>query len=287
MDDERDLSREAWSAVSVIPPEKGQQDQTSPLPKTIPEMSEMEGMAPKGNSEKDLMGDTEERRTHQSEKPGLLKASEGEVWTNSGFRIHSLRSHRCFKRKWTNSPTFQEVRQEETTSLDKEFSGKLGSLSIGSPGTVGSTSLPKGKETRGRASYEYRVCKKKFPYQSQLTLHQRTHTGERPFKCSICVKGSCSLQIFGFTSRSTQARSHTAVICVPGSSPASPYCLLMRGPASRRSLPVWALGQDLQLQWGPQCSLMHPLWAQTLRVSWVSQYLPLAGDLNISPGKPF
>jgi len=37
MDDERDLSREAWSMVSVIPPEKGQQDQKSPLPKTIPE----------------------------------------------------------------------------------------------------------------------------------------------------------------------------------------------------------------------------------------------------------
>ena len=246
----------------------------------------MEGMAPKENLEKDLMGDMEEIRTHQSEKPGLLKAPEGEVWTNSGFRRHSLRSHPCFKRKWTNSPTFQEVRQEETTSLDKAFSGKLGSLSIGSPGTVGSTSLPKGKETWGRASYEYRVCKK-FPYQSQLTLHQRTHAGKSSFKCSICVKGSCSLQIFGFTSGSTQARSHTAVICAPRSSPASPHCLLMRGPAPRRSFPVWALWQALQPQWGPQCSLTHPLLAQTLRVSRVSQYLPSAGDFRISPGKPF
>ncbi|KAB0360365.1 hypothetical protein FD754_004521 [Muntiacus muntjak] len=129
-------------------------DQKSPLPKTIPETGEMEGVAPKENLEKGLMGDMEETRTHQSEEPGLLK----------------------------------EARQDETTSLDKEFSGKLGSLSIGSPGTVGSTSLPKGKETWGRASYEYRVCKKKSPYQSQLTLHQRTHTGARPFKCSFCVK---------------------------------------------------------------------------------------------------
>ncbi|OWK02794.1 hypothetical protein Celaphus_00010401 [Cervus elaphus hippelaphus] len=32
LDDERDLSREAWSMVSVILPEKGQQDQKSPLP---------------------------------------------------------------------------------------------------------------------------------------------------------------------------------------------------------------------------------------------------------------
>lgn len=79
MDDERDLSREAWSMVSVILPEKGQQDQKSPLPKTIPETGEVGGMAPKENLEKDLMGDMEETRTHQSEEPGLLKCPEGEV----------------------------------------------------------------------------------------------------------------------------------------------------------------------------------------------------------------
>lgn len=142
-----------------------------------------------------------------------------------------------FQKEMDQQPHIPRSASRETTSLDKEFSGKLGSLSIGSPGTVGSTSLPNGKETWGRASYEYRVCKKKFPYQSQLTLHQRTHAGKSSFKCSICVKGSCSLQIFGFTSGSTQARSHTAVICAPRSSPASPH-LLMRGPAPRRSFPV-------------------------------------------------
>ena len=60
---------------------------------------------------------------------------------------------------------------------------------VGASGTVGPTSLPEGAETPGRAPSECRVCKKSFPYQSQLTLHQRTHTGERPFQCDICARG--------------------------------------------------------------------------------------------------
>lgn len=59
-----------------------------------------------------------------------------------------------------------------------------------------------------------------------------------PLNAVFVSKGVCSLQIFGFTSRSTQARSHTAVICALRSSLASPYCLLMRGPTPRRSFPV-------------------------------------------------
>lgn len=49
------------------------------LANTIPETGEMEGMAPKENLEKGLMGDMGETRTHQSEEPGLLKGPEGEV----------------------------------------------------------------------------------------------------------------------------------------------------------------------------------------------------------------
>ena len=84
--------------------------------------------------------------------------------------------------------------QEAATCLDQgEFSGQLGSHSVGSSGTVGPTSLPERAETLGRAPSECSVCKKSFPYQSQLTLHQRTHTGERPFQCDICAKGFIQL----------------------------------------------------------------------------------------------
>ncbi|XP_012167776.1 zinc finger protein 271 isoform X1 [Bombus affinis] len=33
------------------------------------------------------------------------------------------------------------------------------------------------------------ICKKEFPSHASMVIHQRTHTGERPFLCSYCQKG--------------------------------------------------------------------------------------------------
>uniref|UniRef100_A0A8C0D889 C2H2-type domain-containing protein n=1 Tax=Balaenoptera musculus TaxID=9771 RepID=A0A8C0D889_BALMU len=188
--DEKDLPRDPQSLVSEIPPKNGQQvsqelqnparakelsrgqDQKSLLPEIIPETGELEGLTPKENLEKDLMEYMEETRTRQSQELELPKRREGEVSTKSGYRRGSPRGLRRFKRKLANIP-----KEEGATSLDKgHFSGQFGSHSVVSPSTVGPTSPPEGKEAKGR----------RFPYQSQVILHQRTHTGERPFRCSIC-----------------------------------------------------------------------------------------------------
>ncbi|XP_043290703.1 zinc finger and SCAN domain-containing protein 5B [Cervus canadensis] len=208
MDDERDPCREPRPPASVIPPEDGQeesqelqnlpgatdlsreQDQEALPPETIPEIGGPEGQTPKENLEKDLMEDRGETKTLPSQEPELLKGPEGDVSTTSGSRRGPLKNRRHVKRKRDSSPTCQDVRQEAATCLDQgEFSGQLGSHSLGSSGTVGPTSLPEGAETPGRALSECRVCKKSFLYQSQLALHQRTHTRERPFHCDICDKG--------------------------------------------------------------------------------------------------
>ena len=55
-------------------------------------------------------------------------------------------------------------------------------------------------------------------------------------KATSMSSGSCSLRTCVFTRRPTWARSPTAVISAPRSSPTTPRCTLTRGPTPKRSL---------------------------------------------------
>ncbi|XP_068597870.1 oocyte zinc finger protein XlCOF6-like [Brachionichthys hirsutus] len=48
--------------------------------------------------------------------------------------------------------------------------------------------LPAGELPGGCAGATCRVCGKKFPNASQLRVHQRSHSGEKPFRCDVCGK---------------------------------------------------------------------------------------------------
>ena len=120
-----------------------------------------------------------------------------------------------------------------------------------------------------------------------------------PLKAEFVSKGACSLQIFGFTSGSTQARSHTAVIWAPRSSLASPCCLLMRGPTPRRSFPDkafshrgklsvhWCTHSGLKPHMAPKChSAFHQLGTSIYHQKSHSKWLTQDPALRSCPSAP-
>ncbi|KAM9570296.1 BAF chromatin remodeling complex subunit BCL11B a [Salvelinus alpinus] len=70
--------------------------------------------------------------------------------------------------------------------LDGGLSGRSGTASGGSTPHLGGmgSGRPSSKESRRSDTCEY--CGKVFKNCSNLTVHRRSHTGERPYKCELC-----------------------------------------------------------------------------------------------------
>uniref|UniRef100_A0A8C3WEU8 Zinc finger and SCAN domain-containing protein 5B n=1 Tax=Catagonus wagneri TaxID=51154 RepID=A0A8C3WEU8_9CETA len=219
--DERDPRREPLSPVSEIHAENGQQgsrelqsfpdaqepargqvsDKKALLQEMTPDPRVLEGLTPKENMEQDLVGDKEDPRTPiQSQEPELRKgpgesgklefkeATEDAV--EGGHRRSSGRRLTRSKRKRAHGLTSQDVLQEGAPSLARDgFSGPPRTHSVCSPSGVKTASHAEGKAAVAGTRYQCQECNKRFPYKSQLTLHKRTHTGERPFQCGVCAKG--------------------------------------------------------------------------------------------------
>ncbi|XP_041106894.1 B-cell lymphoma/leukemia 11A-like [Polyodon spathula] len=68
--------------------------------------------------------------------------------------------------------------------MDGGVSGRSGTGSGGSTPHLGGPGRPSSKEGRRSDTCEY--CGKVFKNCSNLTVHRRSHTGERPYKCDLC-----------------------------------------------------------------------------------------------------
>ena len=45
------------------------------------------------------------------------------------------------------------------------------------------------KDIKSSNCFDCCVCERTFKFQSQLTVHKRTHTEEKPYNCDGCDKG--------------------------------------------------------------------------------------------------
>ena len=189
--------------------------------------------------------------------------------------------------KRESSPTCQDVGQEAATCLDPgEFSGQRGShllvhLAPWDPPVFLREQKPP------RAPSECRVCKKSFPFQSQLTLHQRTHTGERPFQCDVCAKGFIQLSYLRVHERiHTGEKPYSCDLCLKKFTHDSTLRTHKRTHTQEKPFRCEQC-ESFRPPREPQRSPTHPLWAQALRVPRVSQSLPSAGDFQTPPENPF
>ncbi|XP_026313343.1 zinc finger and SCAN domain-containing protein 5B isoform X1 [Piliocolobus tephrosceles] len=209
-------ARRELQTLPRVPAPSRRQEGDFLLPETVVMKGGPKTLSPKPTLEKDLNVDREENPGLTSPEPqlpngpNLVRAKEGKepkkrasvenvnADTPSACVVereastYSVNSGEALNLS-SSKPDATSISQEEpqggaTPVGNRESPGQAEINPVHSPGPASPTSHPNGQEAKALLSIVCDVCNKSFKYFSQLSIHRRSHTGERPFQCDLCRK---------------------------------------------------------------------------------------------------
>ncbi|XP_008844909.1 zinc finger and SCAN domain-containing protein 5B [Nannospalax galili] len=166
------------------------------LPETIPEKEDPEYLKPKQTLKEPM----EDRDKGTALKPWELELpqSPGSVWEQGekmpqGVLNMDAVTTPCRaleRRDLSQNSDLQNLISLKTVSSDNSLNFQGEREYMAKPvSPVESGDHPMGQKAGAQTRFGCIVCGKRFSYKSQLIIHMRSHTGERPFQCGFCKKG--------------------------------------------------------------------------------------------------